>query len=91
MRTTKVKQGQTFFDTVIETTGDITNAFDMAIANNISVTDMLFNQMNLAVAGAEKKAVTQLFKVQQPATKDENDTFSEVSDYVFPQVLPFII
>jgi len=91
MRTTKVQQGQTFFDSVIETTGDVTNAFDMALANDISVTDVLFNQMDLVVAGTEKRTVTQLFKIQKPATQDNDETFNEASNYVFPQVLPFIL
>ncbi|MDM1045865.1 hypothetical protein HX004_13990 [Myroides sp. 1354] len=89
MQTTKVKQGQTFFDTVIETTGDITNAFDMAMANNISITDTLINQMDLVVSGVEKTTITQLFKVAKPASMDK-ESYS-IYDYIFPQVLPIIL
>lgn len=69
MRTTKVRQGQSFFDVVIESTGDITNAFEMALVNNISVTDIVFNQMDLIVAGTEKRAITQLFLHDKVATE----------------------
>ena len=89
MQTTKAKQGQSFFDVVIESTGAITNTFEMALANNISITDEVFNQMELVVAGTEKKAITQLFLIQHPATKDH--TVASYSDYVFPQLLPIIL
>jgi len=89
MRTTKVKQGQTFFDTVIEATGDITNAFDMAMANSLSVTDVLFNQMDVVVAGTEKKVITQLFLINKPASTDKESY--AIYDYIFSQTLPFIL
>lgn len=89
MQTTKVKQGQTFFDTVIEATGDITNAFDMAMANSLSITDVLFNQMDVVVAGTEKKVITQLFLVNKPASTDKES--SAIYDYIFSQTLPFIL
>lgn len=89
MQTTKVKQGQTFFDSVIESTGDITNAFEMALVNNISVTDMLFNQMDLIVFGTEKKVITQLFLVNKPASTDKESY--AIYDYIFSQTLPFIL
>lgn len=89
MRTTKVHQGQTFFDSVIEATGDITNAFDMAMANGISVTDALYNQMDLVVVGTEKKVITQLFQINKPASA-EKESFA-IYDYIFSQTLPFIL
>lgn len=89
MRTTKVQQGQTFFDSVIENTGDITNAFDMALVNYISVTDVLFNQMDLVVAGTEKKVITQLFQINKPASTDKESY--AIYDYIFSQTLPFIL
>lgn len=89
MQTTKVKQGQTFFDSVIESTGNITNAFEMALVNNISVTDMLFNQMDLVVAGTERKVITQLFQFNKPASTDKESY--AIYDYIFSQTLPFIL
>jgi hypothetical protein len=35
----KVYQGQSFLDKVIEMTGSVDNAFGMAIENNVSITD----------------------------------------------------
>ncbi len=89
MRTTKAKQGQTFFDVVTESTGNIINAFDMAMANNVSVTDVLFNQMDLVVVGTEKKVITQLFQINKPASTDKESY--AIYDYIFSQTLPFIL
>lgn len=89
MRITKVHQGQTFFDSVIEATGDITNAFDMAMVNGISITDALYNQMDLVVAGTEKKMITQLFQINKPASTDKESY--AIYDYIFSQTLPFIL
>lgn len=89
MRTTKAQQGQTFFDVVIESTGSITNAFDMAMVNNLSVTDALFNQMDLVVFGTEKKVITQLFQINKPAST-EKESYA-IYDYIFSQTLPFIL
>lgn len=89
MRTTKAQQGQTFFDVVIESTGSITNAFDMAMVNNLSVTDALFSQMDLVVFGTEKKVITQLFQINKPASTDKESY--AIYDYIFSQTLPFIL
>lgn len=89
MRTTKAQQGQTFFDVVIESTGSITNAFDMAMVNNLSVTDALFSQMDLVVFGTEKNVITQLFQINKPASTDKESY--AIYDYIFSQTLPFIL
>lgn len=89
MQTTKIQQGQTFFDAVIGSTGSITNAFDMALANQISITDVVFNQMDLIVTGVENKAITKLFIVNKPASKDKNSY--AILDYILSQTIPLIL
>jgi len=89
MQTIKVKQGQTLFDSVIESTGDITNAFDIALKNQISVTDSLFNQLDLEVTGNENKAITKLFVNNKPASSDKESYL--INDYLFTQTLQFIL
>lgn len=89
MQNIKVKQGQTLFDSVIEATGDITNAFDIALKNEISLTDNLFNQMELQVVGTEKKSITKLFTQNKAASSDKESYL--INDYLFTQTLQFIL
>ncbi len=64
----EVQQGQSFLDKVIQLTGSVESAFDVAIFNNMSITDK--RQIG-DVVKAEKvtnKRVANFFKNIQPAT-----------------------
>lgn len=91
MQNIEVKQGQSFFDVVIVATGNITNVFSMALANNISVTDSLEVGEEFSVIGNQRKPITGLFgKTHYPATATtiiKKTTTTEL-DYLLPAILP---
>ena len=65
----KVEQGQSFLDKVIEQTGSLDNAFEMALLNNLSLTDGLQIGSELSTAGTVKRGIVSLFgKNNKPAT-----------------------
>lgn len=57
----KVHQGQSFLDKVIEMTGSVDNAFAMALENNVSITDALAIGTVLTYSGVVTKSVSSLF------------------------------
>lgn len=57
----KVHQGQSFLDKVIEMTGSVDNAFAMALENNVSITDSLAIGTLLTYSGAVTKSISTLF------------------------------
>ncbi len=57
----KVYQGQSFIDKVLETTGSTENAFEMALLNGISLTDNVAIGQELQASGATRKGVVRLF------------------------------
>ena len=57
----KVYQGQSFLDKVIEMTGSVDNAFAMALENNVSITDALAIGTLLTYSGAVTKSISVLF------------------------------
>ncbi|MBS1535305.1 MAG: hypothetical protein JST78_09525 [Bacteroidetes bacterium] len=65
-----VYSGQSFIDKVIECTGDIDNAFKMALANGVSVTDELTVGQSLTTTEITNKSVASYFgEANRPATK----------------------
>ncbi|MWB92995.1 hypothetical protein GON26_01350 [Flavobacterium sp. GA093] len=71
----KAKQGQSFCDLVIQGTGNIENAVEMAILNNLSITDNLSIDQVLMPAGKENKSILEIWsEYNLPATAltDEN-------------------
>ncbi len=64
-----IKQGQSFLDKVLEQTGSIENAFEMALANDLSITDVLIIGDVLKPAGKIKNVIVSLFgENNEPAT-----------------------
>lgn len=65
-----IKQGQSFLDVVIETTGDLDNAFEMSLLNGISVTDDLQIGQILGATPITNIRVTNTFNENnKPATE----------------------
>ncbi|MGJ5643198.1 hypothetical protein [Formosa sp. S-31] len=63
------KQGQSFFDLVIQGTGSIDEAFAMALANNgRSVTDDVVIGEHFEAHTVARKSIVSLFSYQVPAT-----------------------
>ncbi|WP_395049394.1 hypothetical protein [Flavobacterium sp.] len=64
-----VHQGQSFLDKVLENTGSIENAFEMALLNGISITDDLAIGSELICSPVSNKVVAELFnEFKKPAT-----------------------
>lgn len=69
MSNAKVYQGQSFLDKVIELTGSVENAFEMALLNNMSVTDDVVIGQELKLTGVTLKSVVSIFNENKhPAT-----------------------
>lgn len=65
----KVEQGQSFLDLVIQATGDIDNAFEMALKNGIGITKTLTIGQEIEPIPVTNKRVFQEFnELNKPAT-----------------------
>jgi len=65
----KVYQGQSFLDKVLETTGSIENAFEMAFLNGVSITDDIDTGQEVAATVVTNKFIKANFNEKsRPAT-----------------------
>lgn len=65
----KVYQGQSFLDKVLETTGSIENAFEMALLNGVSITDDVEIGQDVAATAVSNKFIKANFNEKnRPAT-----------------------
>ncbi|NJB83610.1 hypothetical protein [Wenyingzhuangia aestuarii] len=78
----KVKQGQSFLDKVTQLTGSYENALEMALLNNVSVTDDAVLKTEYKASTITKTGVVSFFKSHdEPATaisvaqQEESDDF----------------
>jgi flavin-binding protein dodecin len=80
-----VYAGQSFLDKVVELTGSVENAFQMATVNGISISDTLDVGSTIEAAGTIKKAIVARFNdLNRPAT-----LYTEVEDnYELPGEFP---
>ena len=72
----KVKDRQSLLDMAVQTAGSMEAAFDLAVANGVSLTDTLDDGQILDTVAAENADTVRRYSVQgiQPATAlDEND------------------
>lgn len=78
----KVNNLQTVLDIAIITTGDATHAFDIAMSNNVSLTDKV---IELEVK-EESNKTTQFFKLNKiaPATGYTEETY-KIFDFTFDE------
>lgn len=77
MQTTdKIKQGQCFLDMVIELSGSVDNAIEMAMLNNVSITDRLKINDVVVCNNITNKRVVQLFKNKNTATALSTDDYN---------------
>ena len=69
MSNAKVYQGQSFLDKVIELTGSVENAFEMAILNGLSITDNVVIGQELKTTEVTLKSIVSIFnEKRRPAT-----------------------
>lgn len=89
MRIIEVKQGQTFFDVVIEATGNVTSTFEVAEINKLSITDNVFIGQKIQIPdNISKKEI--FTNGHYPASKESTITNESGLDYLLPQTLPHI-
>jgi hypothetical protein len=63
------KQGQCFFDLVIQGTGNVDNAFEMAVLNGLSITDGLEIGQEIMPTEVTNRNIVALFNAKHiPAT-----------------------
>ncbi|GEP52385.1 hypothetical protein FNO01nite_30570 [Flavobacterium noncentrifugens] len=90
-----VYQGQSFFDKVIECTGDVENAFAMALLNGINVTDHLEIGQVLKSPAVTKNQIVNIFNTKnRPASAlsvltPEPEPEPELTAYEFPGEFPY--
>lgn len=90
MRATKVNQGQTFFDVVIEATGAIGNTFEIARLNNLSVTDNLSIGQKIQIPDNISNKTSIFKQGHYPASKESVISTETDLNYLLPQTLPHI-
>lgn len=84
----KIYAGQSFLDKVIETTGSIDNAFEMALLNKIAITDDLTVGSELKVSKITNQFLVNYFNENnRPATNVIAQIIAPTIeiDYRFPQ------
>lgn len=81
-----VYSGQSFLDKVLECTGDIDNAFEMALFNGISVSDEIPVGIELQISAITKKSIEAFFnEYNRPATAIVEIIENNDVNYKFPQ------
>ena len=84
------KQGQSFIDLVLQSTGNMENIVAMAIANDVSITDVPNIGDTLQVEGTIKTSITALLESRyMPASVSRTDEPAAL-DYMMPQTLPIV-
>lgn len=82
-------QGQTFFDKVLELTGDVTNALAMAALNDVSLTASLAIGNIINPAGSYDNSIVALFYNMPPATSQKGSIIKSY-DFLLPQTFPLL-
>lgn len=84
---------QSIFDIALQYFGTVEAAFDIALLNKISVTDILPVGLKLELPAIDYgfRQVLNYYKSNRiaPATADRDSYL--ISDYIFSQTLPFIL
>ena len=86
MKRNTVLSGQSFLDKVVELTGNIENAFEMSLQNNVKVNQSVAVGSVVTSTIKKRKAVVALFNdLNSPATEINR----QQSDYYLPGEFPF--
>jgi|GEM_PF-2214681 len=96
MKKVSVLYNQNLLDVAVQCQGDIRSVFEIALDNDRSITDALAidEKLNIKTSQYENLDIEEYFRRrnQQIATASADDeNINDTSDYVFPQVLPFIL
>ncbi|MBO4778102.1 MAG: hypothetical protein J5588_06365 [Bacteroidales bacterium] len=76
---TTVKNGQSLFDIALQECGNAESAFNMAMLNGLSMTDVLSNGQSLELPDVTEKKIVQQYAVNEifPATAITATQFNE--------------
>ncbi len=85
-----VRQGQSFLDKVLECTGDLSQAIEIAVLNGLSITDDLEINTELKINGKVNKGIIRTWDFDGPATSFKNAPSNEDANYQFPIIFPII-
>jgi hypothetical protein len=93
MSKTIVYNGQSFLNKVLESTGNISNAFEMALLNNVSITDNIAIGTKLEISEITNNYIVDFFNEDnRPATNIIEDIqTSPTLDYLLPGLLPYLL
>lgn len=90
MQSIKVRQGQGFFDVVVEQSGNIFNSFLIASKNDRSITEMIEVGAEIEIVGDKRQKITQQFNnghYLATASHTNEDVYNE---YGLPLTFPII-
>jgi hypothetical protein len=77
----KIYQGQSFLDKVIECTGSVDNAFEMAVLNGVSITDDVMVGQELNPSTITNGLIFGLFgELNRPATMITKEQIAEIEN-----------
>jgi hypothetical protein len=85
MKTT-VLEGQSIFDIALMLTGSTENAFDIALQNNINITDTLFAGQELKYNGqVVNRSIVDYYRINEilPATAYKDAAIKKIFDKTF--------
>lgn len=93
MAKTIVYSGQSFLNKVLESTGNISNAFEMALLNNVSITENIAIGTKLEISKITNNYIVDFFNEDnRPATDIRIDIQSTQNlDYLLPGLLPYLL
>lgn len=93
MAKTIVYSGQSFLNKVLESTGNISNAFEMALLNNVSITENIAIGTKLEISKITNNYIVDFFNEDnRPATDIRIDIQStQKLDYLLPGLLPYLL
>ncbi|MFE3849077.1 hypothetical protein ACFX5D_13980 [Flavobacterium sp. LB3P45] len=73
--------GQSFLDKVLECTGDVNNAFEMALLNGLSITEDVVIGVNLKLSEVNKPNTASFFnEFNKPATALTQEQLTEIEN-----------
>ena len=92
MKTTiNVLHNQNLFDIAVQTQGDVRAVFEIALQNNMSITDVLFAgvQLHIGVTSFINKDIVKYYKNRNQSIA--TNTILGVDYFLFTSSIPFIL
>lgn len=91
MNRVSVLHNQNVADIAIEKQGDIRSVFEIALNNDLSVTDTLVSGLVMVIPDTQYKNIDITTYYARRNQKIATDNLPGVDQYIFSQTLPFIL